>query len=93
MLPDPEAGKAIDYPYAALMAFMEVGKTLTFSLDQTDKIVDSLRNHWPKRQWYARSRYETKFRRIWHKRAKAVLAWSKKDNYAQTRLCRQIHGA
>src|SRR5687768_17500618 len=43
-VPAPEAGKAIDYPYAALMSFMEVGKTLTFSKDMTDKIVDSLKS-------------------------------------------------
>src|SRR5438132_11141116 len=37
----PDSGKVIDFPYAALLALMEVGRTLTFSKDQTDKIVDS----------------------------------------------------
>ncbi len=81
--PAPEAGKPVDFPYAALMAFMEVGKTLTFSKDQTDKIVDSLkmlaREHgMPEAMQQNSEAYGVAV-------AKAVLAWSKKDNYAQTR--------
>src|SRR5215813_12210134 len=30
-VPKPEAGKPIDFAYASLLAFMEVGRTLTFS--------------------------------------------------------------
>ncbi|WP_207511595.1 vanadium-dependent haloperoxidase [Longitalea luteola] len=81
--PPPTAGKKIDFPYAALMAFMEVGRTLTFSKDQTDKIVDSL-------QLMAKQ-HGMPADRMQHSEdygvavAKAVLAWSKKDNYAQTR--------
>lgn len=82
-VPAPEAGKPIDFPYASLMAFMEVGKTLTFSKDQTDKIVDSLkilaRDHgMPEDMQQNSEAYGVAV-------AKAVLAWSKKDNYAQTR--------
>ena len=81
--PAPEAGKPVDFPYAALMAFMEVGKTLTFSKDQTDKIVDSLkmlaRDHgMPEAMQQNSEAYGVAV-------AKAVLAWSKKDSYAQTR--------
>jgi hypothetical protein len=82
-VPAPVTGKPIDFPYAALMAFMEVGKTLTFSKDQTDKIVDSLkmlaREHgMPEAMQQNSEAYGVAV-------AKAVLAWSKKDNYAQTR--------
>jgi hypothetical protein len=82
-VPNPEAGKAIDYPYAALLAFMEVGRTLTFSKDMTDKIVDSLKmlanNHgMPADMKQNSEAYGVAV-------AKAILAWSKKDNYAQTR--------
>ena len=82
-VPSPVAGKPVDFPYAALMAFMEVGRTLTFSKDQTDKIVDSLkmlaRDHgMPSAMQQNSEEYGVAV-------AKAVLAWSKKDNYAQTR--------
>ena len=82
-VPGPVAGKPVDFPYAALIAFMEVGRTLTFSKDQTDKIVDSLkmlaRDHgMPSAMQQNSEEYGVAI-------AKAVLAWSKKDNYAQTR--------
>jgi hypothetical protein len=82
-VPAPEAGKAIDYPYAALLAFMEVGRTLTFSKDTTDKIVDYLKmlakdHGMPDDMKQNSEAYGVAV-------AKAVLAWSKKDNYAQTR--------
>lgn len=82
-VPAPAAGKAIDYPYAALLAFMEVGRTLTFSKDITDKIVDSLQSlaadhGMPDTMRASSEEYGVAV-------AKAVLAWSKKDNYAQTR--------
>src|SRR5687767_8084595 len=39
-LPDP--AKKIDAHFAALTAFMEVGRTLTFSKDKTDAILDTI---------------------------------------------------
>jgi hypothetical protein len=82
-VPKPEQGKAIDYPYASLLAFIEIGRTLTFSKDQTDKIVDSLkmlaRKHgMPEDMQQNSEQYSMQM-------AQKVLAWSKKDNYAQTR--------
>lgn len=79
----PDSGKIIDYPYASLIAFMEVGRTLTFSKDQTDKIVDSIKmlastHGMPDNMKKQSEDYGVQV-------AKAVLAWSKKDNYAQTR--------
>jgi len=79
----PDSGKTVDFQYAALMAFMEVGKTLTFSKDQTDKIVDSLKmlaqdHGMPEAIKKNSEEYGVTI-------AKAVMAWSKKDNYAQTR--------
>ena len=79
----PDSGKTVDYPYAALMAFMEVGKTLTFSKDQTDKIVDSLKMLAEKHGMPADMKKNSEEYGV--NVAKAVLAWSKKDNYAQTR--------
>lgn len=79
----PAKGKAIDFPYASMIAFMEVGRTLTFSKDQTDKIVDSLKmlahtHGMPEEMQTNSEEYGVAV-------AKSILAWSKKDNYAQTR--------
>lgn len=82
-MPSPDSGKAIDYPYASMIAFMEVGRTLTFSKDKTDLIVDSLKklaaDHGMPEE--IRKKSEDYGEAV----AKTVLAWSKKDNYAQTR--------
>lgn len=82
-IPKPEAGKQIDYPYASMIAMMEVGKTLTFSNATMDSIVNALKalalDHGMPDSLEAQSKaYGLNV-------AKAVLAWSKKDNYAQTR--------
>jgi len=82
-VPAPEAGKAIDYQYAALLSFMEVGRTLTFSKDMTDKIVDSLKSLAEDHGMPADMQKNSEAYGI--AVAKAVLGWSKKDNYAQTR--------
>lgn len=83
-IPKPDtAHKKINFPYASLMALMEVGSALTFSKDQTDRIVDTIKNlakehGMPKQMQYDSEEYGISV-------AKAVMAWSKKDNYAQTR--------
>jgi hypothetical protein len=82
-VPKPDTTKPIDFPYASMMAFMEVGKALTFSKDQTDRIVDSLKklasDHGMPEGLQQRSEaYGISV-------AKAIMAWSKKDNYAETR--------
>jgi hypothetical protein len=82
-VPAPPAGKKISFPFASMIAFMEVGRTLTFSKDKTDAIVDSLhllaKEHgMPEDMQKASVEYGTEV-------AKAVLAWSKTDNYAETR--------
>lgn len=83
-IPHPDTSKTkINFPYASLIALMEVGRTLTFSKDQTDKIVDTIKNlakdhGMPEEMQKHSEEYGVSV-------AKAVLAWSKKDNYAQTR--------
>lgn len=82
-IPKPLPDSAVDFPYASLMAFMEVGRTLTFSKEQTDKIIDSLRalaesNGMSSEMMKSSEAYGVRV-------AKRVLAWSKNDNYAQTR--------
>jgi PAP2 superfamily. len=79
----PDSGRVVDFPYAALIAFMEVGRTLTFSKDQTDKIVDSLKMLAEKHGMPKELKKQSEI--YGQQVAKAVLAWSKKDNYAETR--------
>lgn len=81
--PKAPAGQQIDYHYAAMIAMMEVGKTLTFSNATMDSIVNALQelaldNGMP-------DSLEAHSKTYGLDVAKAILAWSKKDNYAQTR--------
>lgn len=82
-IPAPEAGKVIDFPFAAMIALLEVGKTLTFSNDKNDSIINALKtlaagHGMPEEMQQQSVAYGQQV-------AQAVLAWSKKDNYAQTR--------
>jgi hypothetical protein len=82
-VPKPDTSKPIDYPFASLIAMMEVGKTLTFAADQTDRILDTLnklaKEHGMPEEMQKNSvSYGVSV-------GKAVLAWGSKDNYAQTR--------
>lgn len=82
-IPSPGAGKQIDYPYASMMAMLEVGKTLTFSNDKMDSIVNALKEQ--ALDHGMPDSMESQSKAYGLSVAKAVLAWSKKDNYAQTR--------
>ena len=81
--PAPDPGKKINPHFAALTAFMEVGRTLTFSKDKTDAIIDTLnliaKEHGMPEDVFQNSiAYGVAV-------AKSVLEWSKKDKYAETR--------
>jgi len=81
--PAPDPARKIDIHFAALTAFMEVGRTLTFSKDKTDAILDTLnmlaKDHGMPDDIYKNSvDYGVAV-------AKSVLEWSKKDKYAETR--------
>lgn len=81
--PAADPSKKIDAGFAALTAFMEVGRTLTFSKDKTDAILDTInmlaRDHGMPDDVYENSiAYGVAV-------AKSVLDWSKKDKYAETR--------
>lgn len=82
-IPGPGAGKQIDYPYASMAAMLEVGKTLTFSNDKMDSIVNALKEQ--ALDHGMPDSMESQSKAYGLSVAKAVLAWSKKDNYAQTR--------
>jgi hypothetical protein len=82
-VPQPEAGKTYCFPLAGTNAMLIVGKTLVFSEgdveDLKEKIFDDFKAMNMPPDVYERSMQygETV--------AKHILAWSKKDNYAQTR--------
>ena len=79
--PDPRADYSFDY--AAAVALLDVGAELTFSADKAAVIRDSLT------QWFGAIKMpEDVFARseaYGHEVAEAVIAYSKTDNYAQSR--------
>jgi hypothetical protein len=82
-LPKRSQGKEIDFEFASLLAFWKIGKSVTFSSIKTKNYVDSIKNmaleHGMPKEVYDNSIVfaETV--------ADSVMAWSKKDNYLQTR--------
>lgn len=75
--------KPINKEFTALLALMYVGRELTFSKDSTQKIIDghiqlAKDNGMPQEMIENSQEYANAF-------SKAVLDWSKKDNYKQTR--------
>lgn len=82
-LPMPDTSRKIDYNYAALLAFSQVGEAVTFPAgsmsDYTDSIKQMMDDHgMPEDMQQNSIAFADTI-------SKAVLAWSKKDNYAQTR--------
>lgn len=77
------ADKPINKEFAAILALMYVGKELTFSKDSTQKIIDghiqlAKDNGMPQDMIDNSSEYAEAY-------SKAVLEWSKSDNYKKTR--------
>lgn len=82
-VPKPEAGKKINYEFASLMAFCTLGESVTFPKGSMDEYIDSLKrlakDHGMPSDVYKYSiEYADTLSNI-------IMAWSKKDNYAQTR--------
>ncbi|MGI8952759.1 MAG: vanadium-dependent haloperoxidase [Chitinophagaceae bacterium] len=75
--------KNVDYDFAALLAYCRVGEAVTFPEGSMKDYVDSLKNlalnhGMPKEMLTNTDSFA-------HAISNAILAWSKKDNYAQTR--------
>lgn len=82
-VPKPGAGKEINYEFASLMAFCTLGESVTFPKGSMDTYIDSLKTlakiHGMPSQVYENSlTYADTL-------SKVIMAWSKKDNYAETR--------
>ena len=82
-LPKPFNKNEINYPYAALLAFCKVGEAVTFPAGSLKYYTDSLHtlaqtHGMPDKMIAASEAYAGII-------ANAIMAWSKKDHYAQTR--------
>lgn len=82
-VPSPEKGKEIDFEFASLLAFWNLGRSVTFSENQTRNYVDSLKQlaieHGMEEDIYNNSiTYADSV-------SAAIMKWSKTDNYAFTR--------
>ena len=82
-IPQPQAGKKIDYEFAAVLAYCKLGSSVTFPEGSMDEYVDSLKklakdHGMPKEMFNNSIAFSDTV-------SDAILTWSKKDNYAQTR--------
>ncbi|TKK70196.1 vanadium-dependent haloperoxidase [Ilyomonas limi] len=82
-LPQPTDAQQTDFPFAALLAYCKVGSAVTFPEGSMDAYVDALKQKakdagMPSKIFDNSVNYADAV-------ADAVLDWSKKDNYAQTR--------
>ncbi|MBL7709216.1 MAG: vanadium-dependent haloperoxidase [Chitinophagaceae bacterium] len=83
VIPAPDTAKEIDFNFAAILAFCKLGEAVTFPEGSMYEYVDSLKtlvkdNGMPADVFDNTVAYA-------EEAGNAVLAWSKKDNYAQTR--------
>lgn len=82
-IPAPPTGQKLDYPFAALLAYCKLGEAVTFPEGSMKEYVDSLKklardNDMPSDVFKNSIAYADAV-------SQAILDWSKKDNYAETR--------
>ena len=82
-MPKPKDTANIDFPYAALVAYTTVGQAVTFPEGSMQDYTDSLRklvksNGMSSKMVEASEAFAKEV-------STTIIAWSKKDNYAQTR--------
>jgi PAP2 superfamily len=82
-VPAPDPSKKIDFNFAAILAFCQLGEAVTFPEGSMKEYVDSLKklvkdNGMPGKVLNNTVDYANEV-------GKVILAWSKKDNYLQTR--------
>lgn len=82
-VPKPEAGKQIDFPYAALLGYCKVGEAVTFPEGSLQTYVDSLKQLAKEHGMPAEMRANSEA--YAEAVGSAILKWSKGDNYARTR--------
>jgi hypothetical protein len=82
-VPKPEAGKKIDFEFASLLAYCKLGEAVTFPAGSMKEYVDSLKqlandHGMPEDIMKNSIEYSDTV-------SAAIMGWSKKDNYLQTR--------
>jgi hypothetical protein len=82
-IPEPAQNAKIDYPFASLIALVKVGNFLTFSGDTMKMLEDSIKGL-AKNSGMPDEMYNGSIQ-FGNQVADSVIAWSKTDNYAQTR--------
>jgi hypothetical protein len=82
-MPKPDSNKTIDFEFAALMAFCKVGEALAFPEGSMLNYVDSLQTA-AQTAGMPGAMYRNSLA-FADTIGNTILAWSKKDNYAQTR--------
>ena len=82
-MPKPAAGKQIDFPFAAMLAFCKVGNAVTFPEGSMDNYVNELKQH-AEDAGMPSGIFDNSVE-FGDTIANSILAWSKKDFYAQTR--------
>ena len=82
-IPKPPSNAKIDYPFASLIALVKVGDFLTFSGDTMKMLTDSIKGL-AKNSGMPDDMYNGSIQ-FGNQVADSVIAWSKTDNYAQTR--------
>lgn len=85
----PKPGKKINFELASLLAFCKLGEAVTFPEGSMSEYVDSLKelahdNGMPTETFDNTVEYADTV-------SAAILRWSKKDNYAQTRSAERYH--
>lgn len=82
-LPMPDTSLAIDYNYAAMLAFSQVGEAVTFPAGSMQEYTDSIKQMMKDHGMPAEMRDNSIA--FADTISKAIITWSKGDNYAQTR--------
>ncbi len=82
-MPKPDSLKKIDFEFAAILSFCKVGEAVTFPEGSMKGYVDSLKKN-AKDQGMPTAMFDNSLA-FADSISNAILAWSKKDNYAQTR--------
>jgi hypothetical protein len=82
-MPKPDAAKQIDFEFASILAFCKVGEAVTFPEGSMKDYVDSVKK-FAKDQGMPSAMFDNSVA-FADTVSKSILAWSKKDNYAQTR--------
>lgn len=82
-IPAPAEIDKVDFPFASLIAFTRVGEELTFSKDTMQLLIDSIKtlatnSNMPEEMMKASIQYGELV-------SDSIIAWSKRDNYLQTR--------